>query len=729
MEKIKGSIGKRLAIGFSSTVILLVIISGIILWLNSANKKTATEIAKDDVPGAIYYLQLIDELGDMQSNVYEYVMGEDDEDDGFRSNYDEFMHFYDLLKPLESAKQSDIDKLANMKEMVDEYAATIEREIFAKYDPEVERWAIALADHIEHEYGDVLENMLDSLKEGEYADALNTTSMDEALNDDLPGVRYYLELIDEAGDMLASLVEYMAGDTYDPGDFEGDVESFEYYLELLRPLEQKPRELSDFELIDELFANIRTQSDTIFHSFDPQAKANAVILLDELEHSVVGPLETILDDSATEESTDATSALEKLLNSLHLISITLIIITIVAIIISIIVTITTTRAIRVPIMDVVRVFQQLARGELDVEINVKQKGEVGILAQSMKKMVDNLKSTSLLVERISTGDLTVVVKPRSESDVLLLALRQMVNQLSSVVLSVKNATNNVTNGSQELSSTSSSLAQGSTEQAASAEQASASMEEMSSNIRQNADNAKQTESIAIQAAADAEDSGIAVKNAVEAMRSIAEKISIIEEIARQTNMLALNAAIEAARAGEHGKGFAVVADAVRKLAERSQTAAAEISGLSNSSVEVAERAGTMLEKIVPDIRRNAELVQEINAASSEQDSGADQINTSIQQLDKVIQQNASSSEEMAATAEELSTQAQQMQQSISFFTIDTARQAHALHESATVGVIQPTHYSELDTSAGSNLVKAVDETNKGVALDMGDELDNEFDRY
>jgi len=196
------------------------------------------------------------------------------------------------------------------------------------------------------------------------------------------------------------------------------------------------------------------------------------------------------------------------------------------------------------------------------------------------------------------------------------------------------------------------------------------MEEMGSNIKQNADNALQTEKISQKAAADAQDSGNAVNEAVEAMNQIAAKISIIEEIARQTNLLALNAAIEAARAGEHGKGFAVVASEVRKLAERSQTAAAEISGLSGSTVQVATKAGEMLVKLVPGIQKTAELVQEISAASAEQNSGVDQINKVLAQLDTVIQQNASASEEMASTSEELSSQAEQMQSAMEFFKVD-----------------------------------------------------------
>ncbi len=195
---------------------------------------------------------------------------------------------------------------------------------------------------------------------------------------------------------------------------------------------------------------------------------------------------------------------------------------------------------------------------------------------------------------------------------------------------------------------------------------------MAANIKQNADNAAQTEKIARQSAKDAEASGEAVTRAVDAMRTIAEKIGIVQEIARQTDLLALNAAVEAARAGEHGKGFAVVASEVRKLAERSQSAAAEISAMSGDTVKAAAEAGEMLGRLVPDIRKTAELVSEISAACREQDIGAAQINEAIQQLDKVTQQNAGASEEMSATSEELASQAEELQTSIAFFKVDTA---------------------------------------------------------
>jgi methyl-accepting chemotaxis protein len=313
---------------------------------------------------------------------------------------------------------------------------------------------------------------------------------------------------------------------------------------------------------------------------------------------------------------------------------------------------------------------KVAEGDLSVQ--VKPRSDKDTLSLSLRAMVANLRETATLADQVADGDLTVEAKPLSDKDTLGLALQRMIERLRGVVADAISAAENVSTGSQELSGTSEQMSQGATEQASSAEEASASMEEMAANIKQNADNAAQTEKIARQSAKDAEVSGEAVNRAVEAMQTIAEKITIVQEIARQTDLLALNAAVEAARAGEHGKGFAVVASEVRKLAERSQTAAAEIGAVSSETVKAAQSAGEMLNNLVPDIRKTAELVAEISAACREQDIGASQINEAIQQLDKVTQQNASASEEMSATSEELAAQAEELQTSIAYFRISNA---------------------------------------------------------
>jgi methyl-accepting chemotaxis protein len=291
---------------------------------------------------------------------------------------------------------------------------------------------------------------------------------------------------------------------------------------------------------------------------------------------------------------------------------------------------------------------------------------------------------------VSKGDLTAdvpaVYKKRSdEIGSLAKALDTMILSLRSLVSSVMGSSSNVSTGSQEMSSTAQQMSQGATEQAASAEEVSSSIEEMTSTIKQNADNAQATESIARKAALDAELGAQAVTKAVGAMKEIAGKINIIEEIARQTNLLALNAAIEAARAGEAGKGFAVVASEVRKLAERSQSAAGEILSLSKDSTVVAEEAGSRILAVVPDIRKTADLIAEISAASREQGVGADQIARAVTQLDTVIQQNASASEEMASMAEELSSQAEQLADAISYFKLN-ASAAAAVEASGRVAV-------------------------------------------
>ena len=328
------------------------------------------------------------------------------------------------------------------------------------------------------------------------------------------------------------------------------------------------------------------------------------------------------------------------------------------------------RSIVNPLAKSVTYANRLSVGDLSGNLDVNLTNEIGMLANALRNVAEAEKSIATLSEQLAKGDLRADVKPRSEQDILLHSLKSMVTGISEVVMEIQEGAERVAAGSEQLSSTAQSISQGSSEQAAAVEESSSSMEEMASSIVQNADNAKQTEAIAFQSSQAAQDSGHAVIRTVEAMNSIATKISIIEEIARQTDLLALNAAIEAARAGEHGKGFAVVASEVRKLAERSQAAAGEINQMSTESMAVAQKAGDLLQKLVPDIQKTAQLVQEISAASAEQSTGASQVNTALQQLDQVVQQNASASEQLASTAEELSSQSEQLQSVIGFFKIE-----------------------------------------------------------
>ncbi|USD66681.1 methyl-accepting chemotaxis protein [Vibrio sp. SCSIO 43136] len=609
--------------------ILMLVIAISVQIKNRQIEDFAIWVGKFNIPESILSLSMLDELGDMNSNVLEFITGEADEKEDFRANYTEFVTFFEELKQLNSLDPVIVRQLESLSQRYYDEAQT---HVFNAFDPQQEQKAIDKFNYIYTEFAEPLEALLDAMKEEEVQDAGSSGDFNEVLNDDLQGVRYYLEMIDEEGDMINSLNAYMRGEIGAVNAFEKDSRAFASFLAEIKPLERRPQEIKNLAELERMYLGIYNGGKELFATYRPRDKIIAAQHIDRLEHDVFRIMEKLLDQISLDANEASKKSLGSLIDAAEESIVLVWSLLGLASLLAFGIALFLIRGIVVPINALAEAAEDLRSGQGDLTRRIPEFGddEIGETAKSFNGFLQRLQN-------------------------ILLDIQQSVE-------SIAHSTNEVTTTSRMLSSSSNQLA-------ASVEETSASLDQMSSSISMNTDNAKTTNEIATQSSIEANEGGGAVRDTVSAMNEIAEKISIIEDIAYKTNLLALNAAIEAARAGEHGKGFAVVADEVRKLAERSQVAAQEISSLAENSVKIAEHAGGMLERMLPNIDKTADLVQEITAASTEQSTSVAEINRTVSQLDEIAQQNASASEELASTAKMVQDQAGEIRGTVSLFKL------------------------------------------------------------
>jgi len=422
------TIGKKISLAFSAILLLIITMGVTVYSLNSSIQISSEDIGNDDVPGVILYLQILDEIGDMHSNVVEYSTGELDEVNDFYENYKEFQGYLAQLKPLESDTQNNIDKIEKIESLVNQYVKQITEQVFERYDPQDEIWAKNIIDDLEHKQGEELEKLLDSLKDQEFSEALETESIEEAVQDDLPGVRYYLELVDEAGDMLASLSDYVAGEVDEEEEFRGNAEDFARYFNQLEPLEQKPTEIRDLITINRLYNDIIRTADAVFRRFNPESRTNALKIIDTLEHELIDELEKILDSSSLEEQGDAETALTQLSETLTTVNTIIIFLTIVSLFIGIVIsywiTNTILRAVGGEPASIEEMANEVAKGNINVKFNDNEMKQTGIYA-ALQLMIEALKTKVTLTENMAQGDLSSNIQLASNKDSLGIALNQM----------------------------------------------------------------------------------------------------------------------------------------------------------------------------------------------------------------------------------------------------------------------------------------------------------------
>nr|WP_235577087.1 methyl-accepting chemotaxis protein [Pseudoalteromonas sp. R3] len=657
-------------------LIVLMVMSSTLVWFKVATETArAQEVTGDDLPGMILYSRLLDTEHQLKSAALEYMNGDTSKKSTFNEVFRKFKEVHTELYRYESAKQADREKMAHILKSITTYHQRVNQDVFGRYDPDAYQRIKTRVDRLESTTGEQLEALLDKLKEQEFSDAMQSTDLQESLNDDLPGVRYYLELVDEAGDMIAAIISHTTGNTNAEADFNDDAASFEEYLNLLIPLEQKPNELQDIATIKRLYKTIRDEATVVFSSYDPTAFKQATAMLSELDRKYIQDIAKILDVSAKEEIDDATGALELLVEGLNSTSIVIIVITLIAAILGIAIAYIISHSIVSRLNQVLGVAERISAGDIsDRDIMHKGQDEIDGLAEATNKMARSL--------------------------------NELLHSIAQVVDDVRTSSHDIAEANDQIASRSRSSADQSTQVATAIEEMSATVSEVASQSQVAASHADQARTLASGGGDTVGQTVSKIKTASQNVQKTAENVThlgelssqignvigVIGSIAEQTNLLALNAAIEAARAGEQGRGFAVVADEVRTLAERTSKATEEVvstvqsiqsqtehavNSMQNSvsqvdqSVSMAEAAGAQLDDIVRGASEIAAMIQSIATATEEQSVVAGEMAQDISKIEQSSQSSLQDTQVAALSAQQLNKQAEQLAQLVRKFRLRT----------------------------------------------------------
>ena len=671
-------IGLKLGIGYGTIIFIMVVIGSIAVYQMLMLKSTAKNLATESIPRMVISQNLQNASFGAMYALNLYTITNDEKYIAEAKN-----HINTLKKNLEEANKIDSD--SEQGELFVEAVAKTETDldIYEKKtqelidDARILQESQILMDNTALEFTDNCYNFLRS-QEATMADEIMKKKASRASLEKITMINEILDL----GNYIR-IDNFKAQARHDLTQNDEILKKFDEIELLVQRLEAKVKDSFDKELIKNIRSSVQTYrnaKEEYFKHFNKQ-----LTILGQLRESGLNTATTF--NKISNESNELTvSFANRSAGNLNASSLILTIGLVVALIFSIVLGYIISHAIAKPIRTSQHFAGQIAGGNLDIDLKIDQKDEIGMLA---------------------------------------CALEEMKSKLREVIIAIQSTSDNIADASGQMSTTAQTVSQGSTEQASAAEEISASMEQMSASISQNTSNAQRTEKIADEATKKIREGGEKVLVVLNAIKEIADKITIIGDIAYQTNILSLNAAVEAARAGEHGRGFAVVADEVKKLAERSQVASTEIDKVSKSGVNLAEQAGLLFNQIVPQIENTLKLVQEITASSLEQNSGAEQVNDAIQQFNQVIQQNAASAEEMATSSQELASQALHLKDIIGFFHTGTTS-AHKSTKSQQLRQPQQTHPKQPFQKS----LKIKSGYKSGVNLKLGsDEIDGQFEKY